>query len=49
MKDPHLEIERKFLIEKLPRSLARYPHREIAQGYLAVGRDKSHVRLRGGS
>ncbi len=46
MKDPHLEIERKFLIAKLPRSLARYPHREIAQGYLAVGRDKSHVRLR---
>ena len=46
MKDPHLEIERKFLIEKLPRNLGRYPHKEIAQGYLAIGRDRSHVRLR---
>ncbi len=46
MKDPHLEIERKFLIAKLPRTLARYPHQKIAQGYLSVGRDKSHVRLR---
>ncbi len=46
MKDPHLEIERKFLIAKLPRALAGYPHREIAQGYLSVGRDNSHVRLR---
>jgi CYTH domain-containing protein len=45
MKDPHLEIERKFLIRKLPRALERYPHNEIAQGYLAVGRDR-HVRLR---
>jgi adenylate cyclase len=46
MKKPHLEIERKFLIAQLPRALARYPHKEIAQGYLAVGRDKTHVRLR---
>jgi len=46
MKKPHLEIERKFLIDKLPRTLERYPHKEIAQGYLAVGRDKAHVRLR---
>jgi len=46
MKHPHLEIERKFLIEQLPRRLARYPHKEIAQGYLAIGRDKAHVRLR---
>ena len=46
MKDPHLEIERKFLIAKLPRALASHPHREIAQGYLALGRDRSHVRLR---
>jgi adenylate cyclase len=46
MKDPHLEIERKFLIRKLPRALERFPHREIAQGYLAVGRDRAHVRLR---
>jgi CYTH domain-containing protein len=46
MKNPHLEIERKFLIDQLPRGLQRYPHKEIAQGYLAVGRDKAHVRLR---
>ena len=46
MKNPHLEIERKFLIARLPRTLGRYPHKEISQGYLAVGRDRSHVRLR---
>ena len=46
MKNPHLEIERKFLIRKMPRALARFPRREIAQGYLAVGRDGTHVRLR---
>jgi adenylate cyclase len=46
MKKPHLEIERKFLIDQLPRNLKRHPHKEIAQGYLAVGRDKAHVRLR---
>jgi adenylate cyclase len=45
MKDPHLEIERKFLIRKLPRALGRFPHSEIAQGYLAVDQ-KAHVRLR---
>ncbi len=46
MKTPHLEIERKFLIEKLPRALERFPHKEIAQGYLVIARDKAHVRLR---
>jgi len=46
MKHPHMEIERKFLIEELPRRLTRYPHKEIAQGYLSIGRNKSHVRLR---
>ena len=45
MKNPHLEIERKFLIQKLPRALRRFPHQEIAQGYLTADR-KSHVRLR---
>ncbi len=46
MKTPHLEIERKFLLDELPRTLARYPHKEITQGYLALGQDRSHVRLR---
>ncbi|HEY1582488.1 MAG TPA: hypothetical protein VGF73_05270, partial [Chthoniobacterales bacterium] len=45
MKNPHLEIERKFLIAKLPRALERYPRSEIVQGYLAVDR-KAHIRLR---
>src|SRR5262249_25464163 len=45
MKNTHQEIERKFLIRKLPRALERYPHNEIVQGYLAVDR-KAHVRLR---
>ena len=45
MKDPQLEIERKFLIRKLPRNLQHYPHAEIAQGYLAINR-RAHVRLR---
>ncbi len=46
MKDPHLEIERKFLIRRLPRGLTKYPHKKIDQGYLTIGRDRSHVRLR---
>jgi adenylate cyclase len=46
MKKPHLEIERKFLPKRLPRDLKNFPHQQIAQGYLAVGSDKSHVRLR---
>ncbi|MBA3650619.1 MAG: adenylate cyclase [Chthoniobacterales bacterium] len=46
MKQPHLEIERKFLVEKLPRSLRQYPHKEIAQGYLVADRSKGHVRVR---
>lgn len=45
MKNPHLEIERKFLIGRLPRNLERYPRSEITQGYLAFGR-RAHVRLR---
>jgi CYTH domain-containing protein len=45
MKHPHLEIERKFLVRRLPRGLPRLPHREIEQGYLVVGKD-AHVRLR---
>lgn len=40
------EIERKFLIKKLPAALAKFPHAEIAQGYLAVGPGGVQVRLR---
>ena len=45
MKNSHFEIERKFLIRKLPRDIELYPHRQIAQGYLIADRE-SHVRLR---
>ncbi len=46
MKDPHLEIERKFLLRQMPRALAQHPHQRIDQGYLTIGHDRSHVRLR---
>ena len=45
MKTPHLEIERKFLIREMPRGWPQFPHDEIAQGYLAAGR-QTQVRLR---
>ncbi|MEO6872167.1 MAG: CYTH domain-containing protein [Chthoniobacterales bacterium] len=45
MKDPHLEIERKFLVREMPRGLEQLPHREIEQGYLVVSK-KAQVRLR---
>lgn len=44
--DPHLEIERKFLVRELPPALAKYSHQSIDQGYLTIARDRSHVRLR---
>lgn len=40
------EIERKFLLKRLPDGLADYPHEEIAQGYLSVERGGVQVRLR---
>ena len=40
------EIERKFLLKRLPDGLTGYPHEEIAQGYLAVERGGIQVRLR---
>ena len=46
VKNQHLEIERKFLLRRLPRDLAKYKHNKIEQGYLAIGRDRSHVRVR---
>ena len=45
-KDPHREIERKFLVRSLPKKLRSFPHREIEQGYLAASRDGVQVRLR---
>jgi CYTH domain-containing protein len=44
--DEHREIERKFLVRKLPDNLASYPHRPISQGYLVSLADGLQVRLR---
>jgi CYTH domain-containing protein len=40
------EIERKFLVKELPPNLKDYESRPIEQGYLAVRRDGTQVRLR---
>lgn len=40
------EIERKFLLRRMPENLADYPHQEIEQGYLAAERGGVQVRLR---
>src|SRR4051812_14579059 len=40
------EIERKFLVRKLPDGLTNYPNNEISQGYLVSLDDGTQVRLR---
>jgi len=42
----HREIERKFLVRKLPEQLGEFPHAEISQGYLVSLDDGLQVRLR---
>jgi adenylate cyclase len=44
--NPHREIERKFLVLKLPENLTSYPSTEISQGYLVSTDDGLQVRLR---
>ena len=44
--DPHREIERKFLVRKLPERLAEFPHADMWQGYLAIAPGGVQVRLR---
>jgi CYTH domain-containing protein len=44
--DPHREIERKFLVRKLPEDLAGFPSTEILQGYLVSTDEGLQVRLR---
>src|SRR5438046_8688050 len=50
MRRPHhvssREIERKFLIKRLPVEILRSRHFQIAQGYLANEPGGRHVRLR---
>jgi CYTH domain-containing protein len=41
-----VEIERKFKVHKLPENLGRFSHQQILQGYLAVTRDGTEVRIR---
>ena len=40
------EIERKFLVLQLPENIDRFPHVELAQGYLAIAPGGVQVRLR---
>ena len=41
-----MEIERKFLVPKLPGDLARHPAHKIEQGYLALTPEGVEVRVR---
>jgi adenylate cyclase len=41
-----IEIERKFLPEKLPADLEAHPSTDIEQGYLSTGDDGPEVRIR---
>ncbi len=40
------EIERKFLVERLPEGLERHPCEPIDQGYLTAGGEGAEVRVR---
>ncbi len=40
------EIERKFLIKKLPEALDSYPRKVISQGYLVLEENGLEIRLR---
>ena len=44
--NPSREIERKFLVHKMPDDLTSYPSNEISQGYLVSLDDGTQVRLR---
>jgi len=41
------EIERKFLVNKIPEDLYKYPSSHITQGYLEAADDETEVRVRG--
>ena len=42
----NLEIERKFLVRRLPDDYKRYPHQAIAQGYLTDSGAGTEIRVR---
>ena len=41
-----LEIERKFLVKRLPSGLKRHSSSKIIQGYFPMGREDLEIRLR---
>jgi CYTH domain-containing protein/CHAD domain-containing protein len=44
--DPHVEVERKFIVGELPPELERVASEPIAQGYVTIGEGGFEVRLR---
>lgn len=42
----HREIERKFLVRRMPDALTQFPHTEIWQGYLVTAPGGLQVRMR---
>ncbi len=44
--ESHREIERKFLVRRMPDALAQFPHAEIWQGYLVTAPGGVQVRMR---
>jgi adenylate cyclase len=40
------EIERKFLVTRLPQNLAKNPQKRLRQGYLTGGKEDVEVRIR---
>ena len=42
----HREIERKFLVRRMPDALASFPHAEMWQGYLVTAPGGVQVRMR---
>jgi CYTH domain-containing protein len=48
-REAHFEVERRFLIDRLPDGIETYPHRELLQGYVTFyfeAADGTEVRLR---
>jgi CYTH domain-containing protein len=40
------EIEKKFIVKKLPENLESFPKKEIRQGYVSISEDGTEVRVR---
>jgi CYTH domain-containing protein len=40
------EIEKKFVVKKLPENLESFPKKEIKQGYVSISEDGTEVRVR---